>query len=273
MYRIDGSPDLDEFTLDHFEGYRGSSPVRIGNGAADQLQLDIYGEALDSVHLADTHELQMGHEGWTNTARIVDWLCDHWDQPDDGIWETRGGRQDFVYGRLMSWVAFDRAIRLAQGRGRPADIGRWTNMRDMIYRQIMERGFHPKREAFVQHYDTDVLDASLLYMPLVGFHRTDRPDVAVDAAGDGRGAGLGQPGLPLRPAGVARRAARLGGHVHDLLVLVRRCARPVRSPGRRTADLREDADLQPTRSGCTRRRSRRPASRSATSRRRSAIFR
>ena len=169
MYRIDGSPDLDEFTLDHFEGYRGSSPVRIGNGAATQLQLDIYGEALDSVYLADAHELRMGHDGWTNTARIVDWLCDNWDQPDDGIWETRGGRQDFVYGRLMSWVAFDRAIRLAQGRGRPADTSRWTSMRDAVYRQIMERGYHPKREAFVQHYNTDVLDASLLYMPLVGF--------------------------------------------------------------------------------------------------------
>ena len=143
--------------------------MRIGNGAADQLQLDIYGEALDSVYLADAHDLRMSHEGWSNIARLVDWLCDHWDQPDDGIWETRGGRQDFVYGRLMSWVAFDRAIRLAQGRGRPADTGRWTNMRDMVYRQIMERGFHPKREAFVQHYDTDVLDASLLYMPLVGF--------------------------------------------------------------------------------------------------------
>ncbi len=169
MYRIDGSPDLEEFTLDHFEGYRGSSPVRIGNGAATQLQLDIYGEAMDSVYLADAHDLRMSHDGWSNTAQLVDWLCDHWDQPDDGIWETRGGRQDFVYGRLMSWVAFDRAIRLAQGRGRPGDTERWTNMRDMVYRQIMERGFHPKREAFVQHYNTDVLDASLLYMPLVGF--------------------------------------------------------------------------------------------------------
>ena len=169
MYRIDGSPDLDEFTLDHFEGYRGSSPVRIGNGAATQLQLDIYGEAMDSMYLADAHDLRMSHESWSKTARLVDWLCDHWDQPDDGIWETRGGRQDFVYGRLMSWVAFDRAIRLAEGRARPADTGRWTNMRDMVYRQIMERGFHPKREAFVQHYDTEVLDASLLYMPLVGF--------------------------------------------------------------------------------------------------------
>jgi GH15 family glucan-1,4-alpha-glucosidase len=169
MYRIDGSPDLDEQVLDHFEGYRGSSPVRIGNGAAGQLQLDIYGEALASIHLADTHGLRMSHEAWSNTVRLIEWLSEHWDDPDDGIWETRGGRQDFVYGRLMSWVAFDRAIRLASERGRPADLAGWTATRDTIYRQIMDRGFHSKREAFVQHYDTDVLDASLLYMPLVDF--------------------------------------------------------------------------------------------------------
>lgn len=169
MYRIDGSPDLDEQTLDHFEGYRGSSPVRIGNGAAGQLQLDIYGEALDSVYLADTHGLGISHDAWSNLTHLVDWLSEHWDEPDDGIWETRGGRQDFTYGRLMSWVAFDRAIRLANNRGLPANLVRWTAERDAIYRQIMERGFHPKREAFVQHYATDVLDASLLYMPLVNF--------------------------------------------------------------------------------------------------------
>ncbi len=169
MYRIDGSSDLTEEILDHFEGYKGSSPVRIGNAAGDQLQLDIYGEALDSIHLANSGDFEIAHEGWQNLTHLVDWLCDHWDLSDDGIWETRGGRQDFVYGRLMSWVAFDRAIRLAQVRGLPADTQRWTNMRDMIYRQIMERGYHPKREAFVQHYNTDVLDASLLYMPLVGF--------------------------------------------------------------------------------------------------------
>ena len=113
----------------HLEGYRGSSPVRIGNGAAGQLQLDIYGEALGCLHLADREGLRGSHEGWRNTAQVLDWLCDHWDQPEDGIWETRGGRQDFTYGRLMSWVAFDRAIRLAQRRGRPADIARWTDRR------------------------------------------------------------------------------------------------------------------------------------------------
>ncbi|MGW5364073.1 glycoside hydrolase family 15 protein [Actinopolymorpha pittospori] len=169
MYRIDGSPNLKEEVLDHFEGYKGSSPVRIGNAAADQLQLDIYGEALDSLYLADTHDLRMSHKAWRNASDVVEWLCDHWDQPDDGIWETRGGRQNFVYGRLMSWVAFDRAIRLAQGSGRPANISRWTEMRDKVYDQIMSHGFSENRQAFVQHYTSDVLDASLLYMPLVGF--------------------------------------------------------------------------------------------------------
>ncbi|MEV2239853.1 glycoside hydrolase family 15 protein [Micromonospora sp. NPDC049891] len=169
MYRVDGSPDLPEELLGHLEGYRSSAPVRVGNGAADQLQLDIYGEALNSLHFADRNGLFVPHEGWRNTARLMDWLCEHWDQPEDGIWETRSGRRDFTYGRLMSWVALDRAIRLAGSRGRPADIDHWTRARDAIYDQIMSRGFHRERGAFVQHYDTDILDASLLAMPSVGF--------------------------------------------------------------------------------------------------------
>jgi GH15 family glucan-1,4-alpha-glucosidase len=169
MYRVDGSSDLSEEVLDHFDGYRGSRPVRIGNGAADQLQLDIYGEAMDSLYLADRHGLPSGHRGWTKLVAIVDWLCDNWDRPDEGIWETRGGRQHFTYGRFMSWIAFDRAIRLARDHGRPANLLRWTQERDAVYEQIMTRGFHPDRRAFVQHYDSDVLDASLLLMPLMGF--------------------------------------------------------------------------------------------------------
>jgi GH15 family glucan-1,4-alpha-glucosidase len=169
MYRVDGSPDIDEVELDHLDGWRGSRPVRIGNGAATQLQLDIYGEALDSVRLGDEHGIPMTHAGWENLTRVIGWLCDHWDQPDDGIWETRGGREDFTYGRLMSWVALDRAINLATSNARPADLDRWTTVRDMIYRQVMDRGWSAEREAFVQHYRTNVLDASLLYMPLVGF--------------------------------------------------------------------------------------------------------
>src|SRR5918993_76425 len=126
MYRVDGSSDLDEQTLDHWEGYAGSKPVRIGNGAADQLQLDIYGELLDSVYLADRHGLRVGHPGWTKLAQLADWLCEHLDQPDEGVWETRGGRQNFTYGRLMCWVALDRMVRLARDHGRPADLGRWV---------------------------------------------------------------------------------------------------------------------------------------------------
>lgn len=169
MYRVDGSSDLKEETLDHFEGYLNSRPVRIGNGASDQLQLDIYGELMDSIHLADTQGLRVGHPGWTHIRSVTDWLCDHWDQPEEGIWETRGGRQPFTYGRLMSWVAMDRTIRIAQNHGLPADLPRLIATRDAIYNQIMEKGWNAKRGAFVQHYNTDVLDASLLLMPLVGF--------------------------------------------------------------------------------------------------------
>jgi GH15 family glucan-1,4-alpha-glucosidase len=169
MYRIDGSPEIEEVELGHLDGWRGSRPVRIGNGAATQLQLDIFGEALDSVHLGDLHGLSMTYEGWQGLSDVIDWLCKHWDQPDDGIWETRGGRQDFSYGRLMSWVALDRAISIATRRGLPADIVHWTEARDAVYRQIMERGWSDDRHAFVQHYQTQVLDAALLYMPLVGF--------------------------------------------------------------------------------------------------------
>jgi GH15 family glucan-1,4-alpha-glucosidase len=169
MYRIDGSPDLREEELSHLAGYKGSRPVRIGNGAADQLQLDIFGEALDSVYLGDQHRLPMSHDGWLELSGMVDWLCDNWDRPEEGIWETRGGQSNFTYGRLMCWVAFDRAIRLATRRSRPANILRWMEQRDAIYNQIMDKGWHKDRSAFVQHYDTHVLDASLLYMPLVGF--------------------------------------------------------------------------------------------------------
>jgi GH15 family glucan-1,4-alpha-glucosidase len=169
MYRVDGSSDLHEENLEHFKGYLDSRPVRIGNGASSQLQLDIYGEMMDSLYLADTQGLRVGHPGWTHLRGVLDWLCEHWDQPEEGIWETRGGQQPFTYGRLMSWVAMDRAIRIANNHGLPADLPRLTATRDAIYRQIMEKGWNAKRGAFVQHYNTDVLDASLLLMPLVGF--------------------------------------------------------------------------------------------------------
>jgi pentatricopeptide repeat protein len=169
MYRVDGSSDLTEENLDHFEGWRGSRPVRIGNGAADQLQLDIYGEAMDTIMSADTLGFVMAHRGWLATSTITDWVADNWDQPDEGVWETRGGRKDFTFGRLQCWVALDRAIRLAERHGRPANVAKWARERDRIYNQLMSRGWNPKVGAFTQHYGTDVLDASLLLMPIEGF--------------------------------------------------------------------------------------------------------
>ena len=169
MYRIDGSPDLPEATLDHFEGYRGSAPVRIGNGAADQLQLDIYGEAVYAVSQGREIGQQSTYHGWKAFARTLDWLADHWDRPDEGIWETRGGREDFTYSRVMSWAAFQNGMRLAEDFSRPADVEKWRAARDAIFEQVMDRGWSEKENAFVQHYDGDVLDASLLLMPRVGF--------------------------------------------------------------------------------------------------------
>ena len=168
MYRVDGSSDLSEFTLGHFEGYKGSSPVRIGNGAAGQLQLDIYGEAMDSIYRFDHMTPVVGDRGWTDISRMLDWLCEHWDEPDEGIWETRGGRRPFMYGRLQSWVAFDRAIKMAAERSRPADVARWISERDRLYRTVMDGGWNAKMKAFVQYEGSDVLDASTLLMPAVG---------------------------------------------------------------------------------------------------------
>ena len=169
MYGVDGRADLEEETLEHFEGYLGSVPVRIGNGAADQLQLDIYGELIDSIYLYNKYGEPIGHAAWAEISRLIDWICEHWDQPDEGIWEVRGGRQDFTYSRLMCWVAIERAIRIARQRGLPADLVEWSRQRDAIYNQIQERGWNEERGAYVQHFDTDVLDASVLLMPLVKF--------------------------------------------------------------------------------------------------------
>ena len=160
MYRVDGSSDLTEETLGHFEGWRGSRPVRVGNGAADQLQLDIYGEAMDAILTGDDNGLPIAHSGWLALTGIIDWVADNWDQPDEGVWETRGGRRDFTYGRLQCWVALDRAIRLAERHGRPANVAKWAAQRDRLYNQIMERGWNDKVGAFTQHYATEVLDSA-----------------------------------------------------------------------------------------------------------------
>jgi GH15 family glucan-1,4-alpha-glucosidase len=169
MYGIDGRAELPEFEHPTWEGYRGSHPVRIGNAAAEQRQLDIYGELIDSVYLFNKYGSPIFSDTWDNIRRIVDWLCENWDQADEGIWETRGGQKDFTYSRLMCWVALERAIRMNRARGLPGDIVRWLGERDRVYSQIMHRGWSAERNAFVQHYGSDVLDASILLMPLTLF--------------------------------------------------------------------------------------------------------
>ncbi|MGW5283288.1 glycoside hydrolase family 15 protein [Streptomyces collinus] len=169
MYGIDGRTELPERELPHLKGHLGSAPVRVGNAAADQLQLDIYGALIDSVYLYDKWAEPISSGQWDDVCHLVDWVCDHWDQPDEGVWETRGGRRNFLYSRLMCWVAIERAIRLANRRGLPADLPRWQGSRDAIYRRIMRSGWSERRGAFVQHEGADVLDASVLMMPLAKF--------------------------------------------------------------------------------------------------------
>jgi GH15 family glucan-1,4-alpha-glucosidase len=170
MYRVDGGSDLAEETLGHFEGYRRSRPVRIGNGAADQLQLDIYGEAMESVYLSlrDKPERPLSERDWRDITALLDWLSENWNQPDEGLWETRGGRKPFTYARLMSWVAFDRAIRIARAEGHPADLQLWTAVRDELYEAVMTKGWNRALKAFVQYKGSDVLDASALLLPATG---------------------------------------------------------------------------------------------------------
>jgi GH15 family glucan-1,4-alpha-glucosidase len=170
MYGIDGRTSLPEEILGHLHGYQGSAPVRIGNGADEQLQLDIYGEIIDAAYLVERYSgLHMPYDTWCAIAEAVEWLCENWDQPDEGIWETRGGRERFTYSRVMSWVALDRAIRIAGLRSLPGDIVRWTRVRDEIFHRVMDRCWSEQRQAFVQYEGGDVLDASVLVMPLVKF--------------------------------------------------------------------------------------------------------
>src|SRR5437867_981996 len=151
------------------EGYMGSRPVRVGNAAFDNLQLDIYGELMDSVYLYDKYGSPMGYDAWTNLVRLMDWLSANWHRPDEGIWEVRGGRQEFVFSRMMCWVAFDRAIRLATKRSFPAPLAKWYETRDRIFHDVFTRFWDAGRGAFVQHVGATTVDAATLLMPLVRF--------------------------------------------------------------------------------------------------------
>jgi GH15 family glucan-1,4-alpha-glucosidase len=175
MYGIDGRADLQEEELTHLAGYRNSKPVRIGNGAYDQLQLDIYGELMDAVYLHNKYARPVSYDAWRHLRKMIDWVSDNWDRPDNGVWESRGGLHDHVYSRFMCWVALDRGLRLADKRSLPVDRSKWLAQRDALYEQVMERGWNESRKSFVQSYGSDNLDASLLLMPLTFFMAADDP--------------------------------------------------------------------------------------------------
>ena len=168
MYTITAGLDMPELTLDHLDGYCQSRPVRIGNGAAKQVQMDVFGEMFDALSLLVQHR-GLYYRGWAQISRTMDWLSKHWQTPDKGIWEVRGGDRAFVHSRLMCWVAFDRALRMVQNQGLPAPVEQWRNARDAIYQEIMEQGWSEQKQSFVQYYGSDAIDASALLISLTGF--------------------------------------------------------------------------------------------------------
>ncbi|WNG32277.1 glycoside hydrolase family 15 protein [Archangium violaceum] len=169
MYALDGGEVPKEQELLHLAGYGDSRPVRVGNGAAHQLQLDIYGELMDSVYLYNKYGAPISYDFWNHLRRLMNWLCEHWQERDESIWEVRAGKQHFVYSKMMCWVALDRAVRLADKRSFPADRARWLHTRDTIFEEIMREGWCSKRGAFIQSYESMSLDAANLLMPLVFF--------------------------------------------------------------------------------------------------------
>ncbi|MBB3196853.1 glycoside hydrolase family 15 protein [Roseateles terrae] len=185
LYAVDGAAIDTEIELTHLAGYRDSRPVRIGNAAAHQLQLDVVGELVDAMYLADKHGEAPSIDIWTRLAGRIDWLCEHWDQPEDGIWEMRGERRDFLSGRLMSWVALDRALRMSRRYARPAPVVRWVETRDAIASQILDEFWHEGKQAFVQYRGSDRLDAVVLLMPMVKFISSSDPrwQSTLDAVG------------------------------------------------------------------------------------------
>ena len=169
VFTVGGDTRLPEQTLDHWEGYRGSAPVRVGNAAVDQFQIDIHGELMDALYLYNKHVSPISYDVWIKVRQRLDWICENWQQPDEGIWEMRNRRQHFVYSKVMNWVALDRGIRLANKRSFPAFREKWLRERDRIYEEVMSRGWNGSRQAFTQAYDSSDLDASVLVMPLVFF--------------------------------------------------------------------------------------------------------
>ncbi|MFE0513554.1 glycoside hydrolase family 15 protein [Streptomyces sp. NPDC058964] len=192
MYGVAGERRLPEFEVSWLSGFAGSVPVRIGNGAVDQLQLDVYGEVLDSLWLARSSGLSAKPHMWSLQGVLLQWLREAWRRPDEGLWEVRGGRRQFVHSKVMVWVAADRAVRtLEEHPDLPGDLVGWRALRDEVHREVCEKGYDPERNTFTQYYGSRELDASLLLIPRVGFLPPDDPRVVgtVDAIREDLGHG------------------------------------------------------------------------------------
>jgi GH15 family glucan-1,4-alpha-glucosidase len=177
LYGVTGVRRLDEYEVPWLPGYGGAAPVRVGNAASKQFQLDVYGEVMDTLHLARVADLHPEPEAWRVQVALLKFLETHWDHPDEGLWEVRGPRRQFTHSKVMAWVAFDRAIKDAERGGLDGPVEHWRQLRDTIHAQVCEKGFDAKRNAFVQSYDSPHLDASLLLIPQVGFLPADDPRV------------------------------------------------------------------------------------------------
>jgi GH15 family glucan-1,4-alpha-glucosidase len=177
MYAVDGARDLPERELDHLPGYADSKPVRIGNGAVNQMQTDIFGEVLASLELARQHDVQETRHSWSLQRSLAKELARHWDEPDHGLWEIRGPKQHFTHSRLMVWVAFDSVIKGVEDHDLEGPVDEWRRIRDEVREQILTQGYDDERGTFVQHFDTRDVDAALLLIPVVGFLPGDDPRV------------------------------------------------------------------------------------------------
>jgi GH15 family glucan-1,4-alpha-glucosidase len=177
MYGLGGERRLDEQELDWLPGYEGSLPVRTGNAASKQLQLDVYGSVLDALYQARAHGVPPDDNAWSLLRQLLSWLEDGWRLEDSGIWEVRGPARHFTHSKVMSWVAFDRAVRLHTEFGRDGPVERWTALRDEIHAEVLSRGWDDGRQAFVRSYGSQELDASVLVIPLVGFLPATDPRV------------------------------------------------------------------------------------------------
>jgi GH15 family glucan-1,4-alpha-glucosidase len=175
MYGVAGERRLWEFTLDWLPGYEGSRPVRVGNAASEQFQLDVYGEVLDALHQGRIRDLEVSKEAWALQRRVLGFLEHAWKEPDEGIWEVRGPRRHFTHSKVMAWVAFDRGVQAIERFGRAGPVERWREIRREIHHEVCERGFDAELNSFTQSYGSKRLDASLLVIPLVGFLPPDDP--------------------------------------------------------------------------------------------------